>query len=264
MKKIILRIEGMTCSACSSSLEKYLLKQKGIEDALVNLVMSSASISYDDSLTEADLNQFVKEAGFKSLGVYQEQEEKESHKKVYFAINGLLALFVLYVSMSHMFHLPVIPFLNMMTYPLNYAFCLFLFSLYFLYFGKDIIISGIKNIKYKSPNMDTLVMLGVMASFLLSTFNLGMILKGNTDYVENLYFESVCVILYLIKFGRHIDNISKEKTKEAIKELVTITPNKALLFKDNEEKEVSIDEVKKRRYLNNKTWKSLCRRWHRG
>ena len=77
MKKIILRIEGMTCSACSSSLEKYLLKQKGIEDALVNLVMSSASISYDDSLTEDDLNQFVKEAGFKSLGVYQEQEEKE-------------------------------------------------------------------------------------------------------------------------------------------------------------------------------------------
>ena len=200
MKKIILRIEGMTCSACSSSLEKYLLKQKGIEEALVNLVMSSASISYDDSLTEDDLNQFVKEAGFKSSGVYQEQEKKESHKKVYFVINGLLALFVLYVSMSHMVHLPVIPFLNMMIYPLNYAFCLFLFSLYFLYFGKDIIISGIKNIKYKSPNMDTLVMLGVMASFLLSTFNLGMILKGNTDYVENLYFESVCVILYLIKF----------------------------------------------------------------
>lgn len=245
MKKIILRIEGMTCSACSSSLEKYLLKQKGIEDALVNLVMSSASISYDDSLTEDDLNQFVKEAGFKSLGVYQEQEEKESHKKVYFAINGLLALFVLYVSMSHMVHLPVIPFLNMMTHSLNYALCLFLFSLYFLYFGRDIIISGIKNIKYKSPNMDTLVMLGVMASFLLSTFNLGMILKGNNDYVENLYFESVCVILYLIKFGRYIDNISKEKTKEAIKGLVTITPNKALLFKDNAEKEVSIDEVKK-------------------
>lgn len=245
MKKIILRIEGMTCSACSNSLEKYLLKQKGIEDALVNLVMSSASISYDDSLTENDLNQFVKEAGFKSLGVYQEQEEKESHKKVYFAINGLLALFALYVSMSHMIHLPVIPFLNMMTHPLNYALCLFLFSLYFLYFGRDIIISGIKNIKYKSPNMDTLVMLGVMASFLFSTFNLGVILKGNTDYVENLYFESVCVILYLIKFGRYIDNISKEKTKEAIKGLVTITPNKALLFKDNEEKEVSIDEVKK-------------------
>ena len=81
MKKIILRIEGMTCSACSSSLEKYLLKQKGIEEALVNLVMSSASISYDDSLTEDDLNQFVKEAGFKSSGVYQEQEKKESHKK---------------------------------------------------------------------------------------------------------------------------------------------------------------------------------------
>ena len=55
MKKIILKIEGMTCSACSSSLEKYLLKQEGINDALVNLVMSSASISYEDNITEDDL-----------------------------------------------------------------------------------------------------------------------------------------------------------------------------------------------------------------
>ncbi len=51
MKKIILKIEGMTCSACSSSLEKYLLKQDGIDDALVNLVMSSASITYEDNIT---------------------------------------------------------------------------------------------------------------------------------------------------------------------------------------------------------------------
>ena len=54
MKKVILKIEGMTCSACSSSLEKYLLKQKGIDDALVNLVMSSASISYEDDMSETD------------------------------------------------------------------------------------------------------------------------------------------------------------------------------------------------------------------
>ena len=72
MKKIILKIDGMTCSACSSGLEKYLLKQKGIEDALVNLVMATASITYDDSLTITDLNRYVKEAGFTSLGEYDE------------------------------------------------------------------------------------------------------------------------------------------------------------------------------------------------
>lgn len=245
MKKIILKIEGMTCSACSSSLEKYLLKQDGIDDALVNLVMSSASITYEDNITMDDLNRFVSEAGFKSLGLYNENEDKDNNKTKYFIVNGILALLVLYISMSHMIHLPVIPFLHMINYPVNYSVCLFIFSLYFIYFGKDIIISGIKNIKYKSPNMDTLVTLGVVSSFIFSTFNMIMILKGNNEYVENLYFESVCIILYLIKFGRYIDGISKEKTKDTIKGLVTITPNKAILFINNKEKKVSIDEVKK-------------------
>ena len=245
MKKIILKIEGMTCSACSSSLEKYLLKQEGIDDALVNLVMSSASITYEDNITIEDLNRFVSEAGFKSLGLYNENEDKDNNKTKYFVVNGILALLVLYISMSHMIHLPVIPFLHMINYPVNYSVCLFIFSLYFIYFGRDIIISGIKNIKYKSPNMDTLVTLGVVSSFIFSTFNMIMILKGNNEYVENLYFESVCIILYLIKFGRYIDGISKEKTKDAIKGLVTITPNKAILFINNKEKKVSIDEVKK-------------------
>lgn len=245
MKKVILKIEGMTCSACSSSLEKYLLKQKGIDDALVNLVMSSASISYEDNITLDDLNRFVSEAGFKSLGIYNEQDNDSPNKKTYFIVNGLLALLVLYISMSHMVYLPVIPFLHMMNHPINYSVCLFIFSLYFIYFGRDIIYNGIKNIKYKSPNMDTLVTLGVISSFIFSTFNMFMILKGNNEYVESLYFESVCIILYLIKFGRYIDDISKEKTKDAIKGLVTITPKTALLFVNNKEKEVSIDEVKK-------------------
>lgn len=245
MKKIILKIDGMTCSACSSSLEKYLLKQDGINDALVNLVMSSASISYEDNITIEDLNRFVSEAGFKSLGIYDEQEKKDDNKNIYFIVNGLLALLVLYISMSHMVHLPVIPFLHMTNHPINYSVCLFIFSIYFIYFGWDIIISGIKNIKYKSPNMDTLVTLGVVSSFIFSTFNMIMILNGNNEYVENLYFESICIILYLIKFGRYIDGISKEKTKDAIKGLVTITPKSAILFKNNKEKEVTIDEVKK-------------------
>lgn len=245
MKKIILKIEGMTCSACSSSLEKYLLKQKGIDDALVNLVMSSASISYEENITIDDLNRFVSEAGFKSLGIYDEQENDNDNKSTYFIINGLLALLVLYISMSHMIHLPAIPFLHMINHSINYSVCLFIFSLYFIYFGKDIIINGIKNIKYKSPNMDTLVTLGVISSFIFSTFNMIMILNGNNEYVKNLYFESVCIILYLIKFGRYIDGISKEKTKDAIKGLVTITPKSAILFKNNKEVEVSIDEVKK-------------------
>ena len=71
MKKIILAIDGMTCSACSNGLEKYLNKQKGIKMAQVNLVMANASIEYDDSILNVDdLNEFVKQAGFKSLGEF--------------------------------------------------------------------------------------------------------------------------------------------------------------------------------------------------
>ena len=247
MKKIILKIDGMTCSACSSSLEKYLSKQEGIDDALVNLVMATASISYDEEkLNLDDLNKFVIDAGFKSLGEYDETDDnKKDNKKGYLLINGLLAIIVLYISMSHMVGLPVIPFLNMMKYPINYSVCLFLFTLYFIYFGRDIIISGINNIKHKSPNMDTLVMLGVMSSFIYSTYNMILIFTGNYGCVEALYFESCCIILYLIKLGRYIDGMSKEKTKDAIKDLVTITPKTALLKKGDNEVEVSLDMINK-------------------
>lgn len=245
MSKVILKIEGMTCSACSLGLEKYLNKQDGINDALVNLVMAQASIDYDDSLTIDQLNRFVSEAGFKSLGVYdQTKEEKLNNSNVKLIVNGLFALLVLYISMSHMIGLPVIPFLHMIKYPINYSVCLFIFSLYFIWYGKDIILNGFKNIKHKTPNMDTLVTLGVLSSFIYSVYNMILIFLGEINAIESLYFESCCIIIFLIKFGRFIDNRSKEKTKEAIKELVQITPKTALIKTNSGEKEVSLDEVK--------------------
>ena len=71
MKKIILKIGGMTCSACSSGLEKYLNKQKGIKSANVNLVLSMATIEYED-IKRKDLDKYIKDAGFESLGEFKE------------------------------------------------------------------------------------------------------------------------------------------------------------------------------------------------
>ena len=71
--KVILSINGMSCSACSAGLEKYLNKQDGVIDASVNLVMAQASITYDDSISISDLERFVKEAGFHSLGIYDDK-----------------------------------------------------------------------------------------------------------------------------------------------------------------------------------------------
>ena len=78
MSKVILSISGMSCSACSKSLEKYLNKQKGIINASVNLVLAQALIQYDNTLTIKDLNRFASEVGFKSLGIYDEKKENKA------------------------------------------------------------------------------------------------------------------------------------------------------------------------------------------
>ena len=245
--KVILSIEGMSCSACSSALEKYLNKQKGVVDASVNLVLATATIMYDETLSLNDLERFIEEAGYKSLGIYSEEKvfKKEKLNKRLFAFYTILSILILYISMSHMVGLPVIPLLNMEKYPVNYAITLLILSLPYLYYGKDILKSGYLNLVHKSPNMDTLVSIGVLASLIYSIFNTIMIIKGQTSYVESLYYESFCIVIYFAKLGRFIDTKSKSKTKEAIKELVQVTPTKALLKTREGEKEISIDEVKK-------------------
>ena len=93
--KTILKIGGMSCSACSSHIEKYLLKQDGIIDASVNLVMQEASITYDSSLTIQDLERFIKESGYESLGVYDGKEKKISVKPYFFFGAYLLVYMIL-------------------------------------------------------------------------------------------------------------------------------------------------------------------------
>lgn len=111
MKKIILNIEGMTCSACSNGLEKYLKKQDGIKDAVVNLVMATAMIEYDERLSIKNLENFIEEAGFKSLG--QKQEEKNNNELLKIILYAILSVILMYVSMAHMFNLPTLKILDM-------------------------------------------------------------------------------------------------------------------------------------------------------
>lgn len=246
MKKIVLKIGGMSCSACSNGLEKYLNKQKGIIHASVNLVLAEAIIEYEDTLTLDDINSIIKQAGFKSLGKYEEAKQKETKTNhLTFICFSILSIFVLYISMSHMLNLPTIYYFNMEIFPKNYAIILFIFTIFYLVYGSDIFKNGFKNLIHFVPNMDTLVTIGVLSSFLYSTFGMIMVLLGHSSYIENLYFESSCMIIFFLKLGRYLDSRSKDKTKEAIEELVTITPDVALLKTETGEKEVTLDEVKK-------------------
>ena len=245
MQKVILNIKGMSCSACSNSLEKYLNKQNGIINATVNLVLSQASIEYNDNLSIEDLNKFIGDAGFESLGIYDETKINKTNKrnKIIIPIT-FLTILVLYISMSHMLSLPSIPYLDMMKNPINYTISLLILTIPYLIYGFDIIKNGYKNLIHAHPNMDTLVFIGVLSSLIYSIYNTILLLKGNNSLVDSLYYESCIVVIYFIKLGRQIETKNKEKILDAIKELVTITPSYALLKVGNEVKEVTIDEIK--------------------
>lgn len=245
MKKVVLKIGGMTCSACSSGLEKYLNKQNGIIQADVNLVLSVATIEYE-GISKKQIAAFVREAGFTSLGEFKSITDLDSdnNDKIKIIVFGFLALLLMYISMGHMLNLPSVPLINH-DHPVIISTVMFIFSLIFIAYGYDILKSGIKNLLHKMPNMDTLVTFSVTFSFLYSLYGYINVLLGNFEYLSNLYFESVCMVIYFIKLGRFIENIGKDKTKDAIKKLVQITPQKAILKINNKEKTVSIDEVQK-------------------
>ena len=124
MKKIILSIDGMTCSACSNGLEKYLNKQSGIKSSSVNLVLATANIEYDENILNIDkLEEFVKKAGFKSLGEFKEIKDgsKTKKQKAIFGIYTILAILIIYISMGHMLKLPQIPFISPYKYKLIHS-----------------------------------------------------------------------------------------------------------------------------------------------
>ena len=248
MKKVLLKIEGMTCSACSSGLEKYLNKQDGIIAASVNLIMNNASIEYDDNkLTLEQVEKFVDKAGFSSAGIdnLEKEEKKKSNEKYKLIGISVISILILYISMSHMVGLPVIPFLDMMAYPINYAISLLVLTIIVLLMGMDILKNGYKNLVHRTPNMDTLVMIGVMASFIYSIYGTIMILKGKTMYVESLYYESAAIVIFFIKIGKYVESKNKDKTKEALQQLMSITPNHAIIIRDGKEETVTLDEIQK-------------------
>ena len=248
MKKVLLKIEGMTCSACSSGLEKYLNKQEGIKTASVNLIMNNASIEYDE--TEINLEQvekYIEKAGFSSLGIDKlENEEKKKTKEKNKLIGiSIISILILYISMAHMVRLPVIPYLDMMHNPVNYAIALLILTTIVLIIGKDILKNGYKNLVHKTPNMDTLVAIGVLASYIYSIYGTIKIIKGQVIYVENLYYESAAIVIFFIKIGKYVENKNKDKTKEALKQLMSITPNHAIIEKEGKEETVTLDEIQK-------------------
>ena len=236
MKKIILKIDGMTCTSCSNSLEKHLRKQQGIINANVNLVLEEAYIEYEDNLTIQDIEKYISKTGFRSLGIPKNAKEK----------SGLIPLIIFSILSVVLISFSVVfmTAFKKMDYPLVFTITSFILIIPFLIYGIDIFKSGIKGFIHLSPNMHSLVTLGVFTSFIYSFIEMILIIKGYNSYVETIYFESCAIVIYFIKLGRFIDHKGKVKTKKALTELMEITPSKAILLKDGIESEIDIDEVK--------------------
>ena len=246
MKKVLLKIDGMTCSACSNGLEKYLNKQEGIKQASVNLVMNNASIEYDEKVLDIpQIEKFVQKAGFESLGIDKLEKEKKkvSNEKYKLMALTVLAILILYISMGQMVGLPVFEILDMHHNPIYFAVVQFVISMIAIVLGRDILKNGYKNLVHKTPNMDTLVGLGVISSLLYSLYNTYLIFMGNIEAVHHLYYESIVIILFFIKIGKYVEGRNKDKTKEAIQDLMMITPNLATIEKDGKQKQVTLDEI---------------------
>lgn len=210
--------------------------------------MNNTSIEYDEKkLKISTIEKLIKKAGFESLGIdnLEKEERKKTNEKYKLWQITILSIIILYVSMGHMIGLPSIPFLHMMKYQINYAIVLFVLTTAVLFLGNDILKNGLKNLLHKTPNMDTLVMIGVISSYIYSVFGTWMVIQGNASYVEKLYFESSAMVIFFIKIGKYIENKNKDKAKEALQELMVITPNNATVLKEGKEVIVTIDEIRK-------------------
>ena len=246
MKKIRLRIEGMSCSACSVGLEKYLNKQVGVVDAIVNLVLQEAVIQCDDNIKIQELEKWIQEAGFKSLGETCENDllEKKKYEKKHFFLFGFLTLVIFCFSLLQMLDLEVVSFLGNSKNLIIYESVLFLLTISFFYFGRDIFKNGWRSLICKSPNMDTLVTVSVFVSFIYSCVYFVLFLFGYIVEIGYLYFDSVVMVIFFMKFGRYLEGKNQTKTLEAIRDLVQMTPEFAVRKNGDREEKVTIDEIK--------------------
>ncbi len=263
-------IEGMSCAACSSAVERVTRKLEGVERSDVNLTTNRMTIYYDEAKVTKDIIMAkVEKAGF-GIKPYEEEKtdiealkvsednkkatgsraEKVREKEV-LALNihkrnlicaAVFTVVLLYVSMGQMLFkdLPIPNFIDMNKYPTNFALTQILLTVPVLWFGRKFFIVGFKSLFHMNPNMDSLVAIGSAASFIYSIVMTYMI-PMNPHHVHHLYYESAATIITLIMFGKYLEGNSKLKTKGAITKLMELSPDVALLENG---KEVPTDTLK--------------------
>ena len=256
MKKEVYKIEGMTCAACSSAVERVTRKLEGVQESSVNLVAGKLTIVYDEQLCgPAQIIAKVEKAGFgikpyvddkkrrEEAAKKEEQERKEAKKRFLFA--AIFSVPLLYIAMGHMFPngLPLPQFLSMEEHPLTFALVQLFLTIPVLYFGRNFYLVGYKALFSGNPNMDTLVAVGTTAAFVYSLVMTVGVAVGSEHAVHHLYYESAAVVITLIMLGKYMERKSKGKTSEAMKRLLELAPETAYRVENGVETEVEVSEL---------------------
>lgn len=245
------KIEGMTCASCAKTIERVTRKLDGVTESSVNLATEKMTIKYDASKVKiVDIKKAVEAAGYKAIddevSVDTDKERKDREIKILwrrFLISAVFTVPVLYMAMGHMLGLPLPDMISPMMNPHAYALLQLALTAPVIIAGYKFYTIGFKALVRRSPNMDSLIALGTSAAILYGIFAVIQIYRGNTEYVENLYFEAAGVIMTLITLGKYLESVTKGKTSEAIKKLMGLAPKTATIIRNGVEEEISIDDV---------------------
>ena len=276
-------VTGMTCSACSSHVEKSVGKLTGVENVSVNLLTNSMQVEFDENkLDTAGIIKAVEDAGYgaavkdehaksgaKTSGQSGSQEnnglsaveQNVKNMKKRLIVSLIFWIPLMYVSMGHMIYqwlnIPMPPFtmnfLHGNENAITYAFTQFLLLLPILIANQKYFKNGFKTLWHRRPNMDSLIAIGAGAAILYGIFAIYRIgyAMGHGDmmvvhqYAHDLYFESAGTILTLITIGKYLETKSKGKTSEAITKLLNLAPKTVTAVRDGVEQVVDAADVEK-------------------
>lgn len=276
-------VTGMTCSACSSHVEKSVGKLTGVENVSVNLLTNSMQVEFDENkLDTAGIIKAVEDAGYgaavkdehaksgaKTSGQSGSQEnnglsaveQNVKNMKKRLIVSLIFWIPLMYVSMGHMIYqwlnIPMPPFtmnfLHGNENAITYAFTQFLLLLPILIANQKYFKNGFKTLWHRSPNMDSLIAIGAGAAILYGIFAIYRIgyAMGHGDmmvvhqYAHDLYFESAGTILTLITIGKYLETKSKGKTSEAITKLLNLAPKTVTVVRDGVEQVVDAADAGK-------------------
>lgn len=262
-------VTGMTCSACSSRVEKCVSKLPGMDQVTVNLLTNSMQVEYDESvLNERQIIDAVVKAGYGASLRTEHQpgdtrsvvkasqgenpaEAEQKQMKFRLKVSFLFLIPLMYVSMGHMVGLPLPSFLTGVENGVSFAFTQLLLCLPVLYVNRKYFSKGFQTLFHLSPNMDSLIAIGSSASLIYGIFAIYRMSYGlgHGDmelvhhYYHDLYFESAAMILALITVGKYLEARSKGKTSEAIKKLMDLAPKTAVVERGGKETEIPVEQV---------------------